>query len=135
MYFVDSNVLIGAKRKRDRWHSLAFPIVEKIARGELGRGYILDYVIVEVFNFLLRKDGVDIAIDALSDILMSRYLELVIVDEIGFHGAINVLNEYRFLSLTDAAIAYYMGEMNISTLFSFDSRFDSVPWVDRKTSV
>jgi len=131
MFFVDSCVLIGAKRKRDRWHSVARPMLEFIADGRAGIGYILDYILVEVANFLLKKDGPSVAIDAVGDLLVSKYLRIIIVDEIGLLESFEIMKKFKGLSLADASIAYYMKLRGIEYLLSFDSRFDRVPWITR----
>ena len=131
MFFIDSCVLIGAKRKRDKWHNVAKPMVEFLASGRMGVGYMLDYVLVEVASFLLRKDGADVAIDSISDLLKSRYLRLIVVDEIGLLESFEIMKKFRGLSLTDATIAYYMKLKNIRYLLSFDARFDGIPWITR----
>jgi len=128
---VDSCVLIGAKRKKDKWHDLARPMVERIAEGKIGVGYIIDYVLVEVVNFLSRKDGPSVAVDALNDLLNSRYLRLIVGDEIGILESLELMKTYKGLSLTDAAIICYMNHINVKYLLSFDSRFDVVPWITR----
>ena len=130
-FFIDSCVLIGAKMERDKWHKLAKPILEYIAEGKTGTGYLLDYVLLETVNFLLKEDGPDVAVDALMDLLASRFLRLIVVDEIGLRAAVRLMRKYRGLSLTDAVIVHYMRELGVKYLISFDSRFDIVPWLVR----
>lgn len=127
--------MIGAKREKDRWHDIAKPIVRLVSEGKVGVGYVIDYVLVEAVNFLLRKDGPSVAVDALRDLLDSRFLRLIVVDEIGIMESLELMQAYMGLSLTDAAIVCYMNHMGVKYLISFDSRFDIVPWIERIKNV
>jgi len=135
MFFVDSVVLIGAKRKRDKWHTKAIQIIQNIANGSCGKGYLLDFVLVETINFLYKKDGLDVAINTMSELLSTEYLDLILGDEIAIFEGYSLMKQFLKLSLTDAVIAYYMKELNVSVLYSFDSGFDKVPWIERRISV
>ncbi|MEX0568216.1 MAG: hypothetical protein Q6363_003535, partial [Candidatus Njordarchaeota archaeon] len=83
--------MIGAKREKDRWHDIAKPIVRLVSEGKVGVGYVIDYVLVEAVNFLLRKDGPSVAVDALRDLLDSRFLRLIVVDEIGIMESLELM--------------------------------------------
>lgn len=60
---------------------------------------------------------------------------MLVADEIAILKAQKIINQFRELSLTDAVISYYMKLLGVSVLYSFDSDFDSIPWIDRRTSV
>ena len=135
MFFIDSVVLISAKRERDKWHFKGFPIVQKIASGSCGKGYLVDFVLLETINFLHRKDGPKVAMRTMTELLETEYLELIISDEIAILSGYSLMKQFPMLSLTDAVIAYYMKEFGVSLLYSFDSDFDSVPWINRQSTI
>lgn len=64
--FIDSVVWIGAKLKRDQWHSQSISIINKFLNKEINIVYITDYIVLESVNFLLRKAGFEVALETLN---------------------------------------------------------------------
>ena len=129
--FIDSVVWIGAKLKRDQWHDKSTAIIQKFLDGEIKTAYVTDYVVLEVVNFLLRKAGFNIALETLHLFRTHERIRIINVDSEMFDALCRIFAQYPGLSITDASIVTAMQSLGVRRLYSFDSCFDEVGWIER----
>jgi len=129
--FIDSVVWIGAKLKRDQWHDKSVPIINKFLNKEIDMAYVTDYIVLESVNFLLRKAGFETALETLNLLVVHERVKIINVDEKMFKRAYEIFTSFPGLSLTDASIVAVMENLGIRKLYSFDSSFDRIGWIER----
>jgi predicted nucleic acid-binding protein len=129
--FIDSVVWIGAKLKRDQWHSQSVSIINKFLNKEINIVYVTDYIVMESVNFLLRKAGFETAFETLHLFLVHERVKIINVDEQMFKRASEIFMSFSGLSLTDASIVATMEKFGIRKLYSFDGGFDRIEWIER----
>ncbi|MHA1449854.1 MAG: type II toxin-antitoxin system VapC family toxin [Candidatus Hodarchaeales archaeon] len=127
--FVDSVVWNALKHRRDQWHQEAIQLKEQILA--LERIFITDFIIVETYNFLLRKVSLAAAQDTLSLFLKSQKIMILYNNHLTLVNSQKILNKYEHLSLTDANIVWFSENTGLKTLISFDNGFNSVSSVIR----
>lgn len=127
--FIDSVVWIALKYEKDQWHPFALKLKNNIFKAK--KILITDYIIIETFNFLLRKTSSDIAQDTLTMFLTSKKIEILYNDAISMLASQQILSKYPILSLTDANIIFYTQIKKDFDIMSFDSGFDAVPGITR----
>lgn len=132
--FVDSGVWIAAKKKNDEWHEKAAKIVQELIDKNI-KIRIIDYVLLEVLNFLERKSDHKTAVEAGKALLTSENVAIINIDDIFIREGFKIFEQYEGLSLTDATLAAVMKELNDHCIISFDSGFDKIEWIERYESV
>lgn len=132
--FIDSVVWIGAKLKRDQWHEKAQLILDKFQNNDIRSAYVTDQIIVETVNFLLRKSDYATAFETLILFHVHDRITIINIDDRLFLRSFDLFRKYPGLSLTDTGIIASMERENISTVYSFDSGFDRVDWINRLES-
>ena len=128
---IDSVVWIALKSKRDQWHDQAVKLKEKIL--SLDKIFITDFIILETYNFLLRKVSYSAAQETLSMFLQSPKISILYNNHISITGSNLMLQKYNQLSLTDANIIWFTNNLNIKEILSFDKGFEGISEVKRIT--
>ncbi len=127
--FIDSVVWIALKYKRDQWHQEAIHLKNRILT--LEKIYVTDFIIVETYNFLLRKVSWPAAQETLAMFLESQKIAILYNNVLSLSNSKKILNQHNHLSLTDANIVWFTENLNIKEIMSFDMGFDSVSGVKR----
>lgn len=130
--FIDSVVWIALKYKRDQWHQEATQLKNRILI--LEKIYVTDFIIMETYNFLLRKVSWTAAQETLTMFLESQKIATLYNNFLTLSNTKKILNQHNHLSLTDANIVWFSGNLNIKEIISFDKGFDSVSGVKRISS-
>lgn len=92
---------------------------------------VTDHVVDEVFNYLLKRDGFEVAFDSAEALLTSPSVHVQYTDELRFRKAFALLKRYVGLSLTDAISVVLAEEQSITNICSFDDVFDRIPNLNR----
>jgi len=127
--FIDTNIFVAARNKRDINHKRAVDLLKKALKGEYGHMYTSDYVFDEAVTVALVRTGrPDIAIDIGRFILSSRKLRILYVDKTVFMDSWKIFMKYskRGLSFTDAVSVSLMKRYGIDYIMSFDTHFDGI---------
>jgi len=128
--FVDTNIFVAARNKRDINHQRAVELLEMALRGRYGRAFTSDYVFDEAVTVALKRTGrADIAIRTGQLILISSpRIALLNVDDEVFKSAWEKFQKLaeRGLSFTDCTILALMERHGIDYLMSFDEQFDGL---------
>ncbi len=127
--FIDSVVWIALKYKRDQWHKEATQLKNRIVR--LEKIFVTDFVIVETYNFLLRKVSLTAAQETLVMFLESQKIVILYNNFLTLSNSKKILEKHNHLSLTDANIVWFSENLNIKEIISFDKGFDSVSGIGR----
>ena len=127
--FIDSVVWIALKYKRDQWHEEANQLKNRIVR--LEKIFVTDFIIVETYNFLLRKVSLTAAQETLIMFLESQKVVILYNNFLTLSNSKKILEKHNHLSLTDANIVWFSENLNIEEIISFDKGFDSVSGIGR----
>jgi len=127
--FIDSVVWIALKYKRDQWHKEATQLKNRIVR--LEKIFVTDFVIVETYNFLLRKVSLTAAQETLVMFLESQKIVILYNNFLTLSNSKKILEKHNHLSLTDANIVWFSENLNIKEVISFDKGFDNVSGIGR----
>jgi len=84
----------------------------------------------EVFTFLARRHGGQVAFEKTSAILSNPRIEVVQAGQGEWREALELGRKYGF-SFTDCLTALQMRRTGVREIVSFDSDFDKFPWIDR----
>lgn len=134
--FVDSAVLIAAMHERDRDHERGLPILRAADAGEIEPLELTDFVLAETINYLTSRGGSHVGREALERLEGSSGFEIQRVPDTAFdRGKNDVFHEFDGLSLVDAVTVATMEHREVETVYTFDSDFDRVPWIERRTTV
>ena len=93
--------------------------------------YITDFILIECYNFLLRKISSDTALDILNMFLTSEKITILYNDHISILASQQILVKYPRLTLTDANIVFFSQLQKDHEILSFDSGFDSIIGIKR----
>lgn len=126
---IDSVVWIALKYSRDKCHQQAVKLQEKIL--STPKIFITEGILVETYNFLLRKVSAKIALETFTDLINSNEIEILPNNSVSFNGTRSILEKYSQLSYTDANLVWYADRIGITEVLSFDLGFDPVPWIQR----
>lgn len=124
MVVLDSSLLIAYHNRRDVHHRAAARAVERLAAGEWGRAFLLEYVFVEVATVLLVRRGLDTASRVASALLHARELEFVPCSDLFLESLETFRAQARgTLSFTDAAILTVARSQAGARVATFDADF------------
>jgi len=128
--FIDTNVFVAARNKRDVNHQRAVELLEGVLMGRYGQAYTSDYVFDEAVTVALRRTGrPDVAIRTGQFILASRpRIILLTVNNDVFKSSWEKFQKFagKGLSFTDCTILALMEQYGIEYLMSFDEHFDGL---------
>ncbi|WP_101298360.1 type II toxin-antitoxin system VapC family toxin [Halegenticoccus soli] len=123
---VDTTVLFAAVYPRDAHHESALPILKGVDGGDLPEAIVLDYVLAETLNGLVRKASHDSAVDFLRRIEENSRFHPGRLTAESFARAKSVFRAYPGLSFVDAALVAHAQDEGIAYLYAFDDDFDAV---------
>ncbi len=129
--FLDTTVFIAASFPKEKHHKEGKEIINAVEEGILGKPVITDYILDEIVTFVRKKKGTNASIEILDTILSSPKLTLIKVENKHFEAGIQIFKTYERLSFTDAISVAVMRDLNIKTIYSFDSGFDGISDVIR----
>jgi predicted nucleic acid-binding protein len=129
--FLDTTVFIAASFPKEKHHKEGKEIINAVEEGILGKPVITDYILDEIVTFVRKKKGANASIEILDTILSSPKLTLIKVETKHFEAGIQIFKTYERLSFTDAISVAVMRDLNIKTIYSFDSCFDGISDVMR----
>ena len=123
---IDANVIIAAFHKGDENAPQGSEILKKFREGAITRLYTTSYVMIEAVNFLIRKAPFSIARDVYKFFTQTERLTLLYMDSSQEFSIRDKFLKYESLSITDCSLLAIAEEMEINTIYSFDSGFDKV---------
>lgn len=128
---VDSSVLIGMADADDEHNEVAVEIVRGMDHGELPRGRVTNYVVLETLNWIHDRKRHRKAVETYERLNSSAGFEILHAAQKDFHHAVELFQTYESLAFGDASIAAYMHREDIEYLYSFDHDFDVVKGITR----
>lgn len=128
---LDTTVLYAAADASDARHDDAVPILRGVDEGSLPEGTVVDYVLGETLNGVVRNLSHEAAVDYLDRIEANDRFETPRLTADAFATGKATFRRHRRLSLVDGLIVGYMRDRGIEHLYSFDSGFDGVDGVIR----
>lgn len=131
MAVLDSVYWIAIKHQKDKWHKASLSLSSYVL--ELDKIYITEGILIETGNFLLRKVNPIIAHQVLDDLLNEPKIILMENNEISRKGSLRIMKKYNHLSFTDSNIVWHMRNNKIKEVLSFDSGFDAIPDIVRRS--
>ena len=131
---LDTSVLFAAAYARDGRHNDALPILRGVNDGTLPEGIVLDYVLAETLNGLVRKASTAAAEDFLDRIEVNQRFHVARLSEDEFSTAKSTFYRWSGLSLVDAALVSYARSRSLEYLYTFDDDFDGPQGISRLTS-
>lgn len=132
--YVDTSVLFAGGYTRDGNHDRGLAILRGIDDATLPEGTVLDYVLAETCNGLLKFAGHDAAVDMLTRLEENRRFHIERLDAASFALAKDLFRRREPLSLVDAAIVSAMRRAEVEYIYSFDGDFDGLEGVRRLAS-
>ncbi|ERH12209.1 MAG: putative nucleic acid-binding protein, contains PIN domain protein [halophilic archaeon J07HB67] len=128
---VDSNVLLGSRIEEDQHFPAGREIVRGIDTGDLPRVIVLEPVLKETLDLVLRKFSHHRATETLDALQHSRGFGIEIPTDTDFSDARRLFRQHEGLSLADATLVSYALRTNNEYLYSFDDDFDEPDGVTR----
>lgn len=128
---LDTTVLYAAADASDARHEDALPILRGVDAGTLPIGAVVDFVLAETLNGIVRNVSHDSAVDYLDRIETNDRFDLVRPNAEAFSRGKATFRRYDRLSLVDGLVVGHMRERGIEFLYSFDAGFDGVESVTR----
>lgn len=128
---LDTTVLYAAADASDERHADALPILRGVDDGSLPEGSVIDYVLGETLNGVVRNISHASAVDYLDRIEANDRFEVSRLTGDAFATGKEVFRRHRGLSLVDGLIVGYLRDRGLEYLYSFDSGFDGIDGVTR----
>lgn len=128
---LDTTVLYAAADASDARHGDALPILRAIDGGSLPEGLVVDYVLAETLNGIVRNLSHEAAVDYLGRIEGNDRFQVDRLNVDAFATGKDVFRRHGQLSLVDGLVVGYMRERGVDYLYSFDGGFDVVDGVVR----
>ena len=127
--FIDSVIWIALKYNHYQSHIKATTLKEKTLSSKII--YITDYIVIETYNFLLRKVSSEIAKETLNVFLNSPKINILCNNKVSLEATKRILDIYPHLSFTDANIIWHCHLLDDNEIMSFDEGFDLVATIIR----
>lgn len=128
---LDTTVLYAAADASDARHDDALPILRGVDDGSLPEGTVVDYVLAETMDGLVRNVSHASAVDYLDRLEANDRFEIDRPNADAFATGKGVFRNHGQLSLVDGLVVGYMRARGIEFLYSFDAGFDGVEGVTR----
>lgn len=132
---LDTTVLYAAADATDARHDDGLPLLHGVDAGSLPEGIVVDYVLAETLNGLVRNVSHRSAVDYLERIESNDRFAIDRPNADAFATGKEVFRRHGRLSLVDGIVVGYMRERGIEYLYSFDSGFDGVDGVTRLSTL
>lgn len=131
---VDANVLLGWRNRRDQWHDQAKPIVDAIDQGELPRGIVTSFSLMEVITPIQHRADGQRAVEMLDSITKSGGFKIRHVAQEDFTRAQALIRRYPDVDLPDLTTVAHMQRTDIEYIYSFDDDLDRFDDITRLTT-
>jgi len=128
---LDTTVLYAAADSSDARHADALPILRGVGDGSLPEGVVVDYVLGETMNGVVRNLSHGSAVDYLDRLETSSAFEIERLTAGAFATGKEVFRRHRRLSLVDGLVVGYMRDRGLEYLYSFDAGFDGIDGITR----
>lgn len=128
---VDSNVVVGARLKRDQWHERGKAIVGAIDAGELPQGRVTGYCLPEILVPIQKRGGDAPALATLEFLTESRGFELEHTAREDFTRGLAIYRREDAIEVVDCITVAYMQRLGLEYIYSFDDDFDRFEDVTR----
>ena len=128
---LDTTVLYAAADASDLRHDDGLAIVSGVDEGSLPEGAVVDYVLGETLNGLVRNISHGSAVDYLDRIETNGRFEVDRLTTEAFASGKAVFRQHERLSLVDGLIVGYMRGRGLEYIYSFDAGFDGIGGITR----
>lgn len=128
---LDTTVLYAGADASDARHDEALPILRGVDDGSLPEGSVVDFVLGETLNGLVRNVSHASAVDYLDRLEANARFDIDRPNADAFATGKDVFRRHRRLSLVDGLVVGYMRERDLEFIYSFDAGFDGVGGVTR----
>lgn len=132
---VDSNVVFGARMKRDQYHDRTRPIVSAMDAGDLPRGVVTNYGLPEILNPIQKKAGDSPAKATLQFLTESGGFRIRHLAQEDFTRGRALYRRTEGIEITDTITVAYMRRQGLEYIYSFDDDFDDFPDITRLNTV
>ncbi len=136
---IDTSVLVGLINPQDVWHHTAQQLNQALQAGDTAV-ILFDCVLAEAASVIVRRlhekkqfTAVDTFLQQLHQQYPAESLTWIFPTVSNFYGDILLLmrSTNGTLNFIDALIALACRERSIPTIASFDTDFDTIPWLTR----
>jgi predicted nucleic acid-binding protein len=131
---VDSNVVFGARMKRDQYHEQAKPLVEAMDEGNLPQGIVTNYGLPEILNPIQKKAGDVPAKETLQFLTESGGFRIRHLAQADFTRGRALYKRTEEVEITDTITVAYMQRQGLEYIYSFDDDFDEFDDITRLNS-
>jgi len=128
---LDTTVLYAAADESDRRHDDGLAIVKGVNEGTLPNGAVVDYVLAETMNGVVRNVSHGAAVDYLDRIERNDRFEVGRLGTEAFATGKAVFRKHDRLSLVDGLVVGYMRDRGLEYVYSFDAGFDGIDGITR----
>lgn len=128
---LDTTVLYAAADASDARHDDALPILRGVDDGTLPEGAVIDFVLGETLNGVVRNLSHESAVDYLDRLEANDRFETPRLTVNAYATGKAIFRRHRRLSLVDGLIVGYMRDRGLEYVYSFDAGFDGVDGVTR----
>ena len=131
---LDTTVLYAAADESDLLHDDGLAIVRGVNEGTLPNGVVVDYVLAETLNGVVREISHGAASDFLDRIERNDRFEIDRPRTDAFATGKAVFRKQDRLSFVDGLVVGYMRDRGLEYLYSFDAGFDGIDGITRLSS-
>ena len=121
---VDSNVVLGARLQRDQWHERGAAIVGAMDAGDLPRGRVMTYGVVEILTPIEKRAGDEPARATLEFLTESRGFEIEHTTRDDFVRGSAIYRREADIEVVDCITVACMQRLGLEYIYSFDDDFD-----------
>lgn len=132
---LDTTVLYAAADRSDARHEDGLAILRGVDDGTLPDGRVVEYVLAETVNGIVRNLSHGAAVDYLDRIEANERFEIERLTAEAYATGTAVFRHHEGLSLVDGLIIGYARDREIEYLYSFDAGFDKVERITRLSTV
>lgn len=131
---VDSNVVFAARMQRDQYHEQGRAIVAAMDDGDLPRGIVTNYGLLEVLNPIQKKAGDAPAKQTLQFLTESGGFRVRQLAREDFTRGRALYRRTEDVEVTDTITVAYMQRQGLEYVYSFDGDFDEFDGITRLNS-
>ena len=128
--FLDSSTLIAYFRKPDANNAQAERLVDEFEASKEAK-MLTSHVFEEIVTYIQSRDGAERAFRVGQNILKNRNTQIMYAQENHVALALDRLRKFPGFSLCDALTSVLMEKNGIRKLYSFDSDFDRLTFIER----
>lgn len=128
---VDSNVVYGARMLRDQYHDQARSIVAGMDGGDLPRGQVTNYALLEILNPIQHRAGHGRAVETLEFLAESGGFRIRHLAQSDLERGRALFRREDGVEISDAVTVAFMRRTETEFIYSFDDDFDRFDDVTR----